>query len=174
MNIPITLNGDKIILDSRPEDSLMAVLRRLSCPSVKCGCTSGYCGACSVLLNDSPVASCKIPVGIIRDTDIVTLDYFKRTKEYTTIMQGFELAQIKLCGYCDSGKIFSAYQLLKSNKNLTRQEISDHVKHLSPCCTDLATLTNGILLAIEISNKGYEFVAKKYKKNITKTKGDER
>ena len=89
-------------------------------------------------------------------------------------MQGFELAQIKLCGYCDSGKIFSAYQLLKSNKNLTRQEISDQVKHLSPCCTDLATLTNGILLAIEISNKGYEFVAKKYKKNITKTKGDER
>lgn len=167
MNIPITLNGDKIILNARPEDSLMSVLRNLSCSSVKCGCTSGYCGSCTVLLNDNCVASCKIPIGIIRDADIVTLDYFKGTKEYTTIIQGFGIAGIKLCGYCDAGKIFSAYQLLKSNKVLTRKEISNYVKHLSPCCTDLATLTNGILFTIEINNKGYEYVAKKYKKKNT-------
>jgi len=172
MNIPITLNGNKIILDARPEDSLMAVLRRHSCPSVKCGCSSGYCGSCAVLLNDNCVASCKIPVGIIRDCDIVTLDYFKRTKEYTTIVQGFELAGIKLCGYCDAGKIFSAYQLLKTNKNLSRNDISDQVKNLSPCCTDLATLTNGILLAIEIYDKGFEVVSKKFRKKANENKGN--
>lgn len=163
MTIPITLNGNKIILDTRPDDSLMSVLRNRSCTTVKCGCNSGHCGCCTVLLNDKPVASCKIPIGILREADVVTLDYFEKTKEYTIIMQGFELAGIHLCGYCNAGKIFTTYQILKMNHIPQRSEISDLVKHLAPCCTDLTTLINGILLAIEINNKGYEAVLKKLK-----------
>ena len=49
------------------------------------------------------------------------------------------------------------------NKNLSRNEITDFVKNLSPCCTDLQTLTNGIIWAIEINNKGYESTLRKYK-----------
>lgn len=163
MNVPVTLNGDKTILDVRPEESLMSVLRKREFTSVKCGCNQGHCGSCTVLLNDNPVAACKIPIGIIRDSDIVTLNYFSGSKEYTAIMQGFELAGIKLCGYCNAGKIFSTYQILKMNKNLSRNEITDFVKNLSPCCTDLQTLTNGIIWAIEINNKGYESTLRKYK-----------
>ncbi|MCQ2582352.1 MAG: 2Fe-2S iron-sulfur cluster-binding protein [Treponema sp.] len=170
MNIPITLNGNKIILDSRPEESLMSVLRKKNCQSVKCGCNGGSCGSCTVLMNDSPVASCRIPVGIIRDNDIVTLDYFAGTKEYTAITQGFELAGIKLCGYCDAGKIFLTYQILKSNKLFTKQEIINQVKGLAPCCTDLNTLCKGIMLAVETYNKGYDVVVKKYRINQKNTK----
>lgn len=163
MNIPLILNGEKTVLDVRPEESLMSVLRKQAFASVKCGCNKGYCGACTILLNDMPVASCKIPAGIIRDFDIVTLDYFSRTKEYNSITQGFDLAGIKLCGYCNAGKIFTAYQILKMNKVLSRSEITDMIKNLSPCCTDLQTLTNGIIWAIEINNKGYESTLKKFK-----------
>ncbi|MCQ2590296.1 MAG: 2Fe-2S iron-sulfur cluster-binding protein [Treponema sp.] len=164
MNVPLTLNGMKTILEVRPEESLMSVLRKQAFASVKCGCNKGYCGACTILLNDTPVASCRIPVGILKDGDIVTLDYFAGTKEYTSITQGFELAGIKLCGYCNAGKIFTAYQILKMNKVLTRKEISDQIKNLSPCCTDLQTLTNGIIWAIEINNNGYDSALRKYKK----------
>lgn len=163
MNIPLTLNGDKIIIDARPDESLMNVLKKNNFPSVKCGCTKGYCGSCIVLLNDNPVPSCKVPVGIIRDADIVTLEYFEGTKEYTTIIQGFEFAGIKLCGYCNSGKIFTTYQILKMNRIPSRSEITDYVKNLSPCCTDLLTLVNGIIWALEIYNKGYETALRKYK-----------
>ena len=68
-------------------------------------------------------------------------------------MSGFQKAGIKLCGYCTAGKVFSAYQILKMAKLPTRQEITDYVKALSPCCTDLETLVNGIIYAIQISNK---------------------
>ena len=44
-------------------------------------------------------------------------------------------------------------QILKASKMPTRQEITDYVKALSPCCTDLDTLVNGIVYAIQISNK---------------------
>lgn len=163
MNIPITLNGDKVIIDARPEESLMSILRKKDFPSVKCGCSKGYCGSCAVLLNDNPVPACKVPIGIIRDADVVTLEYFEKTQEFTCIMQGFEFAGIKLCGYCDSGKLFTTYQILKMNRIPSRSEITDLVKNLSPCCTDLITFVNGIIWALEINNKGYEVALRKYK-----------
>ena len=153
MKIPVTLNGTKTILDAHADESLMKVLHKNSCPSVKSGCSSGFCGACTILLDDKPAAACKIPAGIVRNSDIVTLDYFVKTEEYSTIMAGFQKAGIKLCGYCTAGKVFSTYQILKLPKMPTRQEITDYVKTLSPCCTDLETLVNGIIYAISISNR---------------------
>ena len=164
MNVPVILNGNKTILEEPADETLMSVLRRIGCSSVKCGCGQGTCGSCTVLLNDSPVATCKIPLGIIQNADIVTLEYFERTKEYSIIMKGFELAGIKLCGLCNSGKIFSAYQLVKLNRIPTRDEIYEQVRSLAPCCTDLNTLINGIILALEIRDHGIEKAAKKAEK----------
>ena len=164
MNVPVILNGNKTILEAPADETLMSVLRRIGCASVKCGCGQGTCGSCTVLLNDSPVATCKIPLGIIQNADLVTLEYFERTKEYSIIMKGFELAGIKLCGLCDSGKIFSAYQLVKLNRIPTRDEIYEQVRSLAPCCTDLNTLINGIILALEVRDHGIEKAVKKAEK----------
>ena len=153
MKIPVTLNGNKTILDAHADESLMKVLHKNGCPSVKSGCSGGFCGACTILLDDRPAAACKIPAGIVRNSDIVTLDYFVKTEEYSIIMNGFQKAGIKLCGYCTAGKVFSAYQILKASKMPTRQEITDYVKSLSPCCTDLETLVNGIIYSIQIANR---------------------
>ena len=153
MKIPVTLNGTKTILDAHADESLMKVLHKNGCPSVKSGCSGGFCGACTILLDDKPAAACKLPAGVVHNCDIVTLDYFVKTEEYNIIISGFQKAGIKLCGYCTAGKVFSAYQILKMAKLPTRQEITDYVKALSPCCTDLETLVNGIIYAIQISNK---------------------
>ena len=153
MKIPVTLNGTKTILDAHADESLMKVLHKNGCPSVKSGCSGGFCGTCTILLDDHPAAACKIPASIVRNCDIVTLDYFAKTEEYSNIMAGFQKAGIKLCGYCNAGKVFSAYSILKMPKMPTRQEITDCVKALSPCCTDLETLVNGIIYAIQVSNR---------------------
>lgn len=155
MNITVTLNGNKTILEAPADLPLVDVLRIQSCNSVKAGCRRGSCGACTILLNDKPVASCKIPVGIINNSQIITLEYFKNLEDYKIIMEGFAEAGINLCGYCDSGKIFSAYQIIKHNKQITRAEITNQVKHLAPCCTDIETLVNGILFAKQIKDKGF-------------------
>ncbi len=156
MKIPVFLNGSKVILEAHADESLMKVLRRNGCPSVKSGCSSGFCGACTILMDDKPISACKLPSGIAKDHDLVTLDYFIKTEEYKIIIEGFNKAGIKLCGYCNAGKIFAAYQILKLAKIPTRQEISDDVRHLSPCCTDLDSLVNGIIYALQISSKRIE------------------
>ena len=103
MKIPLTLNGKKIILTSEPTDSLMHILRKEQFYSVKCGCEKGICGNCLVLMDGNPVPSCKIPMGIIRDSNIVTLEYLKTDPLYQDIMSGFSQAGIHMCGYCNAG-----------------------------------------------------------------------
>lgn len=153
MKVPLTLNGTKTILEGTPDTTLLQYLQKNTTHSIKSGCLNGTCGVCTILLNDIPAASCKIPIGILKDTDIVTLDYFEKTEEYASITEGFNKAGIRLCGYCNAGKIFSAYQVLKLNKKVTRKEIGDLVKNLSPCCVDIETLINGIIYAIGINDK---------------------
>ncbi|MCR5252368.1 MAG: 2Fe-2S iron-sulfur cluster binding domain-containing protein [Treponema sp.] len=160
MKIPVTLNQVKVILDAQADEPLLKVLRKNGCTSVKNGCMEGGCGSCTVLLNDIPVASCKIPVGLVKDMEIITLDFFEKSDFYTIIMDGFNKAGIKLCGYCNSGKIFSAYQILKNTKIPTRQEIKEQMQHLSSCCTDLETLVNGVIYAMQLQAKRLKRVTK--------------
>lgn len=153
MRIPLTLNGDKIVLEAQPEDSLMKILHDYGCISVKSGCQEGFCGACSVLFDDKPVSSCKMPVGLAKDATIITLESFSRTDDYRIILEGFAKAGIKLCGHCNAGKIFAAYHILSMGKTITKEEIAEQIKSLSPCCTDMETLSNGIIHAIKIKEK---------------------
>lgn len=149
MKIPLTLNANKIILDCDPNESLLNILRSQGCLSVKTGCGNGYCGSCTVLLDGNPVPSCKIPVSIVKGSEVITLEYFSKTEEYTSIMAGFKKAGITLCGYCDAAKVFAASQILGLKRNLTRENIADYLKNLAPCCTDIDTLINGIIYAMK-------------------------
>ena len=71
-------------------------------------------------------------------------------------MKGFSKAGIKLCGFCDTGKIFAARSILLSPEKPNRNTIHEEVSHLSPCCTDEDTLINGILYAVEYHMKRVE------------------
>lgn len=152
MTIPFTLNEKEIQIEANADDTLLEVLRKNSCLSVKCGCSKGYCGSCTVLLDDKPVASCKIPFALIKKHSITTLEHFSKTNEYSDIIKGFSKAGIKLCGYCDAGKIFCAYKILKIKKSIKKEDIAQEIKHLAPCCTDRETLITGISNAIKYSN----------------------
>ncbi len=148
MKIPLILNNRKIVITSDPSQSLFSVLRHEKLFSVKCGCQKGICGNCMILMNGEAVPSCIIPVGTARDTEIMTLECFKETPLYADIIKGFSRAGIHLCGYCDAGKIFTAYSILKKYQRPTIDQIKSAMKYLDSCCTDFDTLTNGILYAV--------------------------
>jgi aerobic carbon-monoxide dehydrogenase small subunit len=148
MKISVDLNEKKTILDADPSESLLCVLRRNKIFSVKCGCTKGYCGNCTVLLNGHPVPSCTIPAGIIRDNQIITLEQFQNWPIYNDISKGFDQAGIHLCGYCNAGKIFTAYEVLTTYYRPTKEQLYFHINKYNFCCTDRDTLANGILYAV--------------------------
>ena len=147
MKIPFTLNNESVVFDAEPDAKLLQLLRKNGFLDVKEGCKGGLCTACTVLLNGIPVPSCLVTAASIRDNRIVTLDYFKKTAEYIDIEQGFAQAEAHLCGYCDAGKILTAFSIITSNPRPTREEIFNEVKHFPCKCTDTDTLINGILFA---------------------------
>ena len=153
MQIPLKLNGETEIFDADPEESLLQVLREKRLFKVKCGCMEGHCGNCMVLIDDNPAPSCIIPVAAVRDSHIVTLEYFKSYPEYTDIMTGFRQAGVNLCGYCDAGKILTAYQLIIPSSRPSIPKIIDTIKDLDFCCTDRNSYINGILYAIATKHK---------------------
>jgi carbon-monoxide dehydrogenase small subunit len=152
MKIPLQLNSKKTVLDAAPDELLVTVLRRYGLSSVKEGCMEGNCGACTVLIDGKPVPSCKIPVAIVRNSYIVTLEYFSTTEDYADILKGFEKADVNLCGHCDAGKIFTAWSIMTAKRLPDRKEILQDVEQLSPCCVDSDTLINGILYARSFRN----------------------
>ncbi len=153
MIIPLTLNGKKVMLDTNPGEKLVDTLRRQKLVSVKKGCEQGCCGSCTVLLNGAPVPSCIIPVVLVKDCAVVTLEYFMHTDGYNDIQNGFAKAGIQLCGFCDAGKIFTAWDIMQNYSRPSHNDLKEAVSHLPWCCTDQDTYINGILYAIMYRNK---------------------
>ena len=152
MKIPVLLNGEKTFLEASAQDTLLTVLRNLNLFSVKCGCNRGICGNCMILLDDEPVPSCIIPAAAVRDREIVTLEYFKNNPIYLDIINGFSNAGIHLCGYCNTGKIFTAYKILKDDYRPDVKKVLETLSGLNLCCTDNDTLANGIFYAVSLKH----------------------
>ena len=160
MRLNLTVNEEKISLDVSPETSLLDFLRSQKLLSVKCGCDKANCGSCAVLLDDVPVLSCLLPCGILRNAKIVTMEHFSKQAECQEIMKGFEKAGVNLCGWCNPGKIFAAYAVIKKHSNPTREQAAKAVEDLRECCVERDTLINGIIYAAQI-----HFEKERLKKN---------
>ena len=153
MKIPVMLNSSKVILDAKPTESLLEVLRRQGLLSVKEGCTKGRCGSCTVLLDDRPVPSCIIPVGIVRNASVETLEFFLLTKEGEDITAGFKQAGVTMCGFCNSTRIFSTYELLKKVYRPTMEELEKLADSIMCNCIDKKTFINGVIYATAIKHE---------------------
>lgn len=150
MKIPIIINNTKTVIESQPDKSLLSVLRSMKLFDTKTGCAQGICGNCTILLNGKPVPSCKIPVAIVKDQTVTTLEYFKQTEIYSNIIKGFSKAGIKMCGYCNAGKIFLAYEILNILNEPSRDKIKLIAARINDCCVEQNTFINGILYAYSI------------------------
>jgi carbon-monoxide dehydrogenase small subunit len=154
MKIQVTINEEQVTVDVDPEMKLLLFLRSRGLMSPKQGCGEGNCGACTVLLDDEPVPSCLVPMAAVRNSAIVTLEHFAKTPEYADIQQGFAQTNVYFCGFCNAGKIFAAYQLLKSRgERLERTGIIATMESLTCRCMDTSRIASGVLIAANIRRK---------------------
>lgn len=124
--IRFTLNGKKTEITVDPGRTLLWVLRnRLGLTGTKYGCGNGFCGACTVLINDEPVRSCTLPVGDVSGKRILTIEGLSRNGRLHPLQQAFVDNNALQCGYCTPGMILTAAGLLLKNQSPSRQEIVD-------------------------------------------------
>ncbi|MEJ2179033.1 MAG: (2Fe-2S)-binding protein [Gammaproteobacteria bacterium] len=123
--IELTINGQTHSLDVDPNMPLLWAIRdTVGLTGTKFGCGVSQCGACTVHMNGKAIRSCVTPVSIAQGKSITTiegLDY----KLASAVQEAWQNLDVVQCGYCQSGQIMSAINLLSRNKEPSDDEIDD-------------------------------------------------
>lgn len=123
-SISFKLNGKPVSLTTSGERMLLWVLRTdLGLTGAKFGCGLGLCGACTVLVDKKAVRSCATPMKDVIGKEVVTIEGLARNGKLHPLQEAFIKYDALQCGFCTPGMILSAYGLLLSNPQPTREEI---------------------------------------------------
>src|SRR3972149_255243 len=143
--IHVTLNGRPTNLEVPAHRLLLDLLRdEIGLTGTKEGCGTGDCGACTVLLNGSPVNSCLILSGELDGADIVTIEGLKIGPEFHPVQKAFIQDGGAQCGYCPPGRLMMSKALLDENLNPTEEEIRFALSGSLCRCTGYAKIIQAV------------------------------
>jgi aerobic-type carbon monoxide dehydrogenase small subunit (CoxS/CutS family) len=122
--IQFKLNNRPVELDVDPDRMLLWVLRTdLGLTGTKYGCGQSYCGACTVLVNNSAVRSCQAQVKDVRGQEVLTIEGLGSNGRLHPLQKAFMDHDALQCGFCTPGMIMNAYALLFKNPRPSSTEI---------------------------------------------------
>ncbi|HPP05762.1 MAG TPA: (2Fe-2S)-binding protein [Syntrophorhabdaceae bacterium] len=124
IKVTLNVNNEKIILQVKPYETLLETLReRLSLTGAKESCSLGSCGACTVLVNGTPVRSCLILTPEVDGATITTIEGLKDKEKLHPLQHAFMEKGAVQCGFCTPGMIMTAKALLDRNKKPEKKDI---------------------------------------------------
>jgi nicotinate dehydrogenase subunit A len=124
MAITLNVNGVSRSVPAEPDTPLLYVLRNdLELNGAKFGCGLSQCGACTVLIDGKAVRSCVTPVGAVDKSEITTVEGLGSIEKPHALQQAFIEEQAAQCGYCISGMIMSAKELLDRNPRPSEPDV---------------------------------------------------
>jgi aerobic-type carbon monoxide dehydrogenase small subunit (CoxS/CutS family) len=130
------VNGSERTVTTDPARPLLEVIREdLGLTGTKYGCGEGACGACTVLMDGSPVRSCVVPVGSAAGKSIVTIEGLADGGKLHPVQEAFLAEGAMQCGYCTPGMVLTAVALLEKKPNPSEAEIVAGMNgNLCRCC----------------------------------------
>ena len=122
----LNVNGKVRQVTADPSTPLLWVLREdLKMTGTKYGCGISACGACTVHVGGQAVRSCVLPVSLVNDRPIVTIEAMAEDPVGRVVQDAWVAEDVVQCGYCQSGQIMSAVALLKSTTKPTDKDIEE-------------------------------------------------
>jgi isoquinoline 1-oxidoreductase alpha subunit len=113
--IAFTLNGRPQQLDVAPDMPLLWAIRDVvGLTGTKYGCGMALCGACTVHLDGQAVRACVVPVSAAQGKSVTTIEGLD-SPTAKAVKDTWEKLDVVQCGYCQSGQIMSAVELLSRN-----------------------------------------------------------
>ncbi|MEO1159010.1 MAG: (2Fe-2S)-binding protein [Pseudomonadota bacterium] len=130
------LNGKLINVEASPDTPLLWVLRNhLGLTGTKFGCGAGMCGACTVHVDGVATFSCLTAVSEITGSDVTTIEGLDPKGEHV-LQKAWIAEQVPQCGYCQSGQIMKAAELLAEVPRPDIEQIREHMStNLCRCGT---------------------------------------
>ena len=125
--VSFTLNDRQVSVDAQPTTPLLWVIRdHVGLTGTKYGCGAGLCGACTVHLNGKAVRACQTQMAEVPGKTVVTIEGLSTNSSHP-LQKAWVALEVPQCGYCQSGQIMKAAELLAQNKKPTREQIITHM-----------------------------------------------
>jgi len=122
-----TINGEQVDVDADPNTPLLWVVREhLKLTGTKFGCGVGQCGACTVHVDGDATFACLMPISAVEGRDVTTIEGLSSAGDHP-LQQAWVAEEVPQCGYCQSGQIMRAAELLATNARPSREEIVAHM-----------------------------------------------
>jgi isoquinoline 1-oxidoreductase alpha subunit len=136
MPIMFRINGQAVSSDAPPPTPLLWIIReQIKLRGTKFGCGAGLCGACMVHIDGKRAFSCQTQLSEVAGREVTTIEGLSKDSSHP-VQKAWLAERVPQCGYCQSGQIMSAVDLLKQKPHPTRDEIIEHMSaHICRCGT---------------------------------------
>jgi isoquinoline 1-oxidoreductase alpha subunit len=125
--VSFTVNDKRVSVDADPKTPLLWALRdHIGLTGTKYGCGAGLCGACTVHVDGVAVRSCSVDLASLEGKKVTTIEGLSASSSHP-LQKAWIVEEVPQCGYCQSGQIMKAAELLATNKAPTRAQIVEHM-----------------------------------------------
>ncbi|MBU3539314.1 (2Fe-2S)-binding protein [Polynucleobacter sp. UK-Gri1-W3] len=132
----LTINGKTVQLTVDPSMPLLWVIRDvLNMTGTKYGCGIAACGACTVLIDGRATRSCVTPVESVTGAKITTIEFLGTSEKPHPLQTAWIKEQVPQCGYCQSGMLLAAADLLARKPKPTDADIDQAMSNICRCGT---------------------------------------
>jgi isoquinoline 1-oxidoreductase alpha subunit len=125
--LELNINGKTMSVETEANTPLLwAIREHLELTGTKYGCGVGQCGACVVHVDGKAVKSCQMSVSRAVGSNITTIEGLSPDASHP-LQKAWIAEQVPQCGYCQSGQIMKAAELLEKNTKPSREQIVQHM-----------------------------------------------
>ncbi len=148
--IRVTVNGSPREAEVESRLLLVHFLREvLRLTGTHIGCDTTHCGACTVLLDGTPVKSCTVLAVQADGREVMTVEGLEKDGQLHPIQDGFMQEHGLQCGYCTPGMMMTGYALLKENGNPSEGEIRQAISGNLCRCTGSVNIVKSVQYAAD-------------------------
>lgn len=150
MQITITINGQTRTAEVEPRLLLVHFIRETAgLTGTHIGCDSTHCGACTVLLDGTPVKSCTVLAVQADGREVTTVEGLSQNGQLHPVQEGFREEHGLQCGYCTPGMMLTAKVLLDEKPNPTEDEIRWAISGNLCRCTGYVNIVKAVQWAAQ-------------------------
>ena len=149
--VSLMVNGDQYDLLIEPRKTLLAILRdTIGLTGTKEGCSTGDCGACTILVDGKSMTSCMMLGVSANGKEITTIEGLSSNGQLHPIQQRFIDKGGYQCGFCTPGFIMASKAYLAENPNPTEAELRHALGNNICRCTGYTKIIEAVMSAAEI------------------------
>ena len=148
--IQMTLNGQLIQAEVEPRQHLVDFLREdQSLTGSHLGCEQGACGACTVKMNGQIVRGCLVLAVQADQATIETIEGISASGKYQDLQKALLQFNALQCGFCTSGMLLAATELIETNPQATRAQVREWISGNYCRCTGYQAIVDAICYVLE-------------------------